>query len=551
MIDFSHNLNCQIFDELPKEELKNWFDYKQKKFLRNIDTFYYTVMFDNIFMPLSEDKAVLAFREIVSEFKEKLFKGYDEIIPFHLPGLNSLSVVKRFFNSGMYNFCLDLEDEFTIFFAPIVPPGKDGVSVTPPCLVQIRSKLLWTFGHEDAFQKSFKYIEAISSKFGFRIKEVVENRVDYCFHSNYFQNPSKFWTVENLYKYRVDRYKGAHFNTFKSGSENFETDYISIGRKDQDTFIRIYNKTKEVIEMGYKCWFFKVWFLNELISRYDLYCYEEAYKNKSYKYLYIARLKWYLENGNNELVKDKCRKFINQYETKTSKIDDNIMNFCDSITPKLNIITNVEYQVRRKESKTYKKVPFRDNSKYGSCKEIYDYFDNIGIITDYLTSKTFRLVSGDDPNKSRRDYHPFWAALRASKMIDVKKIRPEQIPKKFRQYDRKLNAEVIKRKISNSAVTLGIYAKGKNKDSVGTDIIQAISCLNDNDIKNAMRYKEKRKLQLSSFFDTPVTEILSDRSISIVDDDGIIFNEDNIDDFFLRDSGDIEDSEGEDPEDEN
>ena len=84
---------------------------------------------------------------------------------------------------------------------------------------------------------------------------------------------------------RVDRFRDALLHTSKKGSEDYEIDYLALGKRSQKVFIRIYLKSKEVVEKGYKPWFFKVWLFNGLINRYDLYCYEYAFLKHSWKAL--------------------------------------------------------------------------------------------------------------------------------------------------------------------------------------------------------------------------------------------------------------------------
>ena len=44
---------------------------------------------------------------------------------------------------------------------------------------------------------------------------------------------------------------------------------------------------------------------------------------------------------------------------------------------------------------------------------------------------------------------------------------------------------------------LGFYNKGINRDSPACDAMDAVLTMNDNDIKKAMRYKQKKSRQLS------------------------------------------------------
>lgn len=63
-----------------------------------------------------------------------------------------------------------------------------------------------------------------------------------------FKVPGKIFSPENFYKMRVDRFKDAILHTSKKGSEDFEIDYLAMGKRSQKIFIRIYLKSKEVVE---------------------------------------------------------------------------------------------------------------------------------------------------------------------------------------------------------------------------------------------------------------------------------------------------------------
>ena len=332
MINEGQNPGCSIYSEMNPEKQKFWFDFKQKKFLHNIDTFYYSVMLEEDFTINSTDPAVLKLRHKYEYYKHKFSESYDEnrFCPFYVPGKNTLNVLPLSF-AKMYTFWLEYPEEFSIIFAPVVPRGSGNTSVTCQLCVQIRSALLWKLGVYGAFEKSYEYAKAIIKMFGFHIKFVQENRSDFCFHTNYFLNPTKFFNLDNLYKLRVDHFKEDGCITCKMGKESYEIDYMRFGKREHPIFLRIYHKTKEVIEKGYKPFFFKEWFFNGLISRYDLYCYEEAYKKGKYKYIQIARLKWYLEHGTNDFYKQMCNKYINDYELK-GRFRDDIFDFAFLVT---------------------------------------------------------------------------------------------------------------------------------------------------------------------------------------------------------------------------
>lgn len=486
---------ASIFREMGESDANYWFDFKQKKFLHNIDTFYYSVKFYNDFTVQSEDSHVKYFREFFEKKKQLLVSRIDaEFLSLNFGEGIHLNLRLCSF-AGMYNICLEFPEWFDVFIAPVVPAGSDGgESLTCEFVVQIRSYMLWIYGVHAAFEKSYEYVKALADYFHLQINFCQENRIDFCWHSNYLVNPEKFFAPERFYKMRVDRFNDALFHTEKVGSEDYEIDYIALGKRSQSVFIRIYLKSKEVIEQGYKGWFFYVWFFHGLINRYDLYVYEECYKRKSWKYLNMARISFYSEYGSDEQDKETCRKLLDGTQ---SMEEDVLQAFADRLTPKVNLIINVEYQTMRRHTKTYELVPFKDNSAHTTAKRIYDYLDNRKLVMDYLTFYTFRLVQLEgDSNKSRRDLCGFWESLRRCKLVDVL-IPPKEI-KLIRDYSSDLNGQLVKTRAINSAICYGLYQKGLNDDPAIRDVMDLLCTFNDNDMQKAIRYKRKRSKQINA-----------------------------------------------------
>lgn len=495
MLDKRVLTNTQIFKELDEENQKYWFDFNKSKFLHNIDTFYYSVKLMEDFTDDSDEYVVKQMREFFDKKKSLLSNRHKEFEPVFFPGCASNLNLRPGVFAGFFSIRLECPEWFDIFIAPVVPRSSGGLSsVTCEIVVQIRSYMLWMYGVHEAFERSFAYVQFICDYFGLHIAYVQENRIDYCWHSNYLSNPEKFFSPENFYKMRVDRFKDALLHTAKVGSEDYEIDYLSLGKRSDKVFIRIYLKSKEVIEKNYKPWFFKVWLFNGLINRYDFYVYEECYKQHSWKYLDMARLKFYSEYGSNENQKEICRQLISGEHTAE---EDKLKRLADALTPKVNLVMNVEYQTMRKHSKTYQLVPFKDNSSKTVARRIYDYLDNRRIIADYLTHYVFRLVEpSGDTNKSRRDYCAFWKALRSCRMMDVC-VKPKEV-KLIRMYCRNLNSEIMKKRAINAAVVYGLYTRGINTDDVMQDCVEALCQLNDNDIHDAYSYKQKKARQLNA-----------------------------------------------------
>ena len=531
LVDVRLIKDTYVYNEFDEVENTYWFDFKQKKFLHNIDTFYYAVKFKQDFTADSKDARVKDFRrkfEALSRQWDDL-NSFDASVSFFVPGMPDALNYSPFTYAFFYNVKLECPELFDIFFAPKVPHSADnGDSNTCECVVQIRSYMLWMYGVKLAYERSYAYVQAIADYFGLEIDFVQENRVDFCWHSNYLKNPEKFFTPENFYKMRVDRFKDALIHTSKKGSENFEIDYLAMGKRSQKIFIRIYLKSKEVVEKGYKPWFFKVWLFNGLINRYDMYCYEYAFLKHSWKSLDLGRLQFYAEYGRQKHYVEKCRRILAQEETMSP---DSLHAFADRLTPAVNLIMNVEYQVMRKHTKSYELIPFFDNSDKLTGKRIYDFLDNRKLICDYLTNKVFRLVEPHEPgkndsNKSRRDLCAFWKALRGCRLTDTF-VPPDDVGL-VRTYTRKLNSEMVKSRAVKAAITYGIYTRGINSDSPLTDCIEALCMLNDNDMHDAYNYKSKkvRQFNANELTDTMENAVKRSSNLMLIDKDtgDIIFN---------------------------
>ncbi len=206
MIDFNSNSNCSIYSELSEDQQKFWFDFKQRKFLHNYDNLYYTVKLVNDFTSVSEDPVVIHFRKYFDTEKSRLLSNPNNFVTHYVPDCGNLNLLNRTFK-GMYKYWLECPDDFDIIIAPIVPPSSSSISITPEIFVQIRSYCIWSYGVNSAFERSYKYVESLCNEFNLKISSVLENRADYCWHTNYFLNPEKFFTMDNLYKFRISRYE--------------------------------------------------------------------------------------------------------------------------------------------------------------------------------------------------------------------------------------------------------------------------------------------------------------------------------------------------------
>lgn len=148
--------------------------------------------------------------------------------------------------SRFYTTCLSYPEYFDIFLAPVVPKAADGgESVTCECVVQIRSYMLWIMGVKDAFENSYEYVKNIAAYFGLEIEFVQENKSRLFFGTAIISGSETFFSPENFYKMRVDRFKNATYVTNKVGSEDYEIDYVALGKRSDKVFVRIYQKTRK------------------------------------------------------------------------------------------------------------------------------------------------------------------------------------------------------------------------------------------------------------------------------------------------------------------
>lgn len=487
-------LNNKVSMEMSPEDQKHWFSCRDNAFLHNIDTFYYSVKFRNDFRLKTDDKHVQRLRRYFKLKYDSLADNDTDAADVYLPELGKYLVLRPVKFSRFYTACLSYPEYFDIFFAPVVPKAADGgESVTCECIVQLRSYMLWTMGSRDAFENSYEYVKQIASYFGLEIDFVQENRVDYCWHSNYLKDPEKFFSPDSFYKMRVDRFKNATYVTNKVGTDDYEIDYVALGKRSDKIFVRIYQKTREVIEQNYKPWFFLVWQMNGLINRYDKWVYERCFEKRNWFYRYFARLEFYLEHGTDPVMLRKVRRLLEGTETIE---EDYLIRLADELTPKLNYVVNVEYQTMRRHSKSYDLVPFKDNSNKGECKRVYDYLDNRKLITDYLTERVFKMVEKTgDAKKYRRPYCGFWEALRRTCCLDMRMT--SEAVKLVRNYNRRLNVESMKKRVIDSAVTLSIYQNGLNEQNPMQDCMDALMQMNDNDMVKAMAYKIKKSRQFN------------------------------------------------------
>ena len=107
--------------------------------------------------------------------------------------------------------------------------------------------------------------------------------------------------------------------------------------------------------------------------------------------------------------------------------------------------------------------------------------------------------------------------------------------KLVRNYNRRLNVESMKKRVIGSAVTLGIYTRGINEDSPLQDCFEALMRMNDNDIMEANRYKQKKLRQFNRVELAEVFESSEKHRFRLLDEsDGTLYDYDSINNLDLQ-----------------
>ncbi len=104
---------------------------------------------------------------------------------------------------SIYKYCLTCTDMYDIFIADYLPNDD-----TPRIAVQVRSYGLWVEGWEAMLLKSYEQLEFLLFELGCEIREVRENRIDYCYHTNAIKTPEKLFRDRHIGAIRIKPLKG-------------------------------------------------------------------------------------------------------------------------------------------------------------------------------------------------------------------------------------------------------------------------------------------------------------------------------------------------------
>ena len=444
-------------NELTKELQEMYFGLSQSKFLPAIDNLYFSLFVVDDSKALSSDSPLLSLLKHLEDKKDEVLRKHEPVDFAH--GL--LSTLKSY---SFYRFCLSEPDLYDIFICSTLPNDD-----TPRIVVQLRALGLWTRSVEDMLADAYKRVAALLDDYGCTIERCRESRIDYCYHTNAISSPNKiFKETAGRIKFLRTKLKQATLTAdlehVKDGTI-LHKDYICFGRKDSNNVrARVYDKVKEVMEMGYKDFFFKVWHDNGLISYYDKWCMEYAFPYKNTDYLAKARLAFYVDHG----ADPQRRKFYTAaLENKNTTLAD-FKALADEWMPKTTAIINIEYETKRKFY--YYSDDFIEGFKHikrsipQPMERIYKILDNKTVFLDYLTSKTLAFHNGKDESGNIK-YQPWWKRLRKTKLGGIKADE-----KLLRDYSYNMDKRVVQKRAISAVASSAVY-----DDKVDTGFIEDLS----------------------------------------------------------------------------
>ena len=456
---------CKIFNEFSKDEKEEYFSLVDKKVSHHIDSLYYSCFLwaDDTDTDKKEINFLLARLKNLKQ--QKLANPGDDI------QYCGLDVMTSAFS--IYQYHLQMPEEFDVFVAENIP-NQD----TPRVCVQIRSRMLILEGEENAIKRSFAYVEQLLDVFDLKAWKVLENRVDFAYHTNLIQNISKYVTVDKLKNKLIS--KARLFNIWGKVGKDVVVDTFSLGnRKSNNVFFRMYNKTREVIEKNYKSFFFQRWLEQRLISQYDFYCLNVAFEQGNYiSGLLKGRIEWYLEFGKNDDLKNELRQLLSTCYEKSDNLE-HIKEKLSGVLPEVTLITNCEFQCKRKFFTSCDAFMSEHVFEWDGKEELYRLFKLLYLRREFLDYLTLDAVCFVD-NKQAKELElcDWW------KRIHTCEIRgyDNKVLNLYRTHDRQADKQRARRKLLSSIAYYNIL----NKNSIEErefieDCSDVLSVLNDND----------------------------------------------------------------------
>lgn len=484
-----------VYSEFTAEEQIEYFDLARQKVTSHIDTLYYTVSIHNDSNDVSEYMQAMLDR--LKVLRQQKASSYSATVDFY--GLSVENI--RFVH---YEYCLRLNENFDIFISSMLPNPH-----TPRIVVQLRTRSLVLDGAMQAVCKSFRYVETILNDFGLEIDEVKENRIDYAYHTNIMQDPYSYFSDRSLLKRMKTKLRHVRTNEVlvdkvqNVGAGKIDLSYVSFGnRRSNSIFIRIYNKTREVVEKNYKSFFLDKWLSDRLINRYDYFVYSCAYATKSYVTgLLIGRIDWYLEYGKNDEIKQELLK-VKESCYVNSDNTDQLRKVVDQYLPPVTLIMNVEFQTKRdfylqaedfiapfvtvfEQSPSRARVGW-DPAMIMPLRRLHILYSLRGEILEYLTSKVLCFVNKKGTKQEAMCY--WWRRIHENSI----KEQGKHILEFWRSHEQGMDLRRTRRDFCSTVARFSIIHSGttdlEEKPNFIQDLSDVLCTLNDNDMREPLHF---------------------------------------------------------------
>lgn len=249
----------------------------------------------------------------------------------------------------------------------------------------------------------------------------------------------------------------------------------------------MYNKTKEVIEMGYKQFFIPLWEKEGLISQFDKFVLEKCFVYGTFESKEKARCEFYLNYGCNPSIKIDIMQMLDNPDTQMRSFK----KMADGLVPDLTTISNVEFQTKRK---FYDRLNIARVTKDTSYKSnVYNLLECYHSVIEKLTFDTIRFIRFKgmlDVERSNRPLADWWQRLRSSKSVDFED--DEQLVMIIREYQFNLDTERRKSAALSGIASTAAYLSRCKNSPFENDIYDMIASMTDNDISYYYRKKDKR-----------------------------------------------------------
>lgn len=468
----------KIFHEFTPEEREEFFSMKAKAVRHHVDTLYYSVFLQSDIREIKDDPDINQLLRELQGMKDTKLANMSEPILYHEMTVEAFGAAV---GGGLYGFHLSYGQDYDIFVSSYLPNKE-----TPRIQVQLRTRSLVLDGLYGSIRKSYDKVYEILDSFNLRISHCIENRIDYAFHTNVIQNPDEMFSEEALKKHLVTTFRDnfMHNKIHSRQDDLFEKDYCALGqRKSNNVFFRAYEKTKEVVEENYKAFFFEVWYQNGLISFYDKYVYEIAYKLGAYKTgVLVGRIDFYLKYGHNDALKVKLYDLLESCHINSDNVPA-IEKAIKGILPPVTKIMNVEFETKRKFYMNQSEFVDIVKTDVKQGEPLSRLLRILSLRREFITRLTTQVVclreDRKDPESPMLD---FWKRLSRVKIDD----QPDEARlKAFSTYTHNFDLQRAKHRLYSTLAAVSFAESGDEESdgqSYGTDLWNFVTDLNDNDI---------------------------------------------------------------------